>query len=143
MQGKYFSIKVHNELKNNWIYYGIHREDGKDQLTKLIDEENNLIAPSQTKLIPFELLVNNIIIEERADVEQEECVEIPFSLWFGETKEEDKMNNQYIYDMVLKLRCRKTTQSFVFTYLDHDFSISQGIYNNNNTDNNNKKKKGG
>lgn len=120
--GKYISFPLNNLHSSNLV---------KVTKVSLVSQSSNVpftvslsgdtssfaVAPGQIKPIVFELGYKDESIEKKTLEEGCRDVTLNLKLSFNGGKEQ-KVN--------IDLRCRKITESFLFTFLDHDGSIQHG-----------------
>lgn len=105
MLSKYISIPISNYHHSKWV-----------KVTKISSVHVDLalesvfnIAPGQTAHIPVKLLTTS------KKISSEDCEQFDLSVKI--------ITSEGVYALPLQLRCRKSGQSFLFTFLDHDGSI--------------------
>lgn len=103
---QYISIPVSNYHHSKWI-----------KVTKItsaqveISIENTFsIAPGQTAHIPIK-------VNTQEEITKKDCDQFDFLVKI--------ITSEGVYSIPLQFRCRKSGQSFLFTYLDHDGSVQQ------------------
>lgn len=114
---KYIALPISNMHATKWlrvIKTTIHSQsDGSALTCSVIDSKHFSIAPGQIK--PLNLELNS---ETGDDLILTKCLSVDLKIKITTS------DGQLIFP--LTIRCRKETESFIFTFLDHDGSVQHG-----------------
>jgi hypothetical protein len=119
---KYISFPVNNLHSSNWLKVtkvSLISHSSVKQFTVSLSggSDSFSIAPGQIKPVIFEIGYKDKNAEKA--VPDEECKDVSLSLKLSFNGGKDQKVN-------LNLRCRRTTESFLFTFMDHDGSVQHG-----------------
>ncbi|XP_061173973.1 uncharacterized protein LOC133183060 [Saccostrea echinata] len=103
---KYISIPISNYHHSKWVKV---TKISSAQVEVALENPFN-IAPGQTAHIPVKFNIEN-------NISSKDCEQFHLTLKI--------ITSEGVYSLPLRLRCRKSGQSFLFTFLDHDGSIQQ------------------
>ncbi|XP_062603242.1 uncharacterized protein LOC134265019 [Saccostrea cucullata] len=103
---KYISIPISNYHHSKWVKVS---KISSAQVELALESPFNL-APGQTSHIPVKFNTEN-------KISSKDCEQFHLTLKI--------ITSEGVYSLPLQLRCRKSGQSFLFTFLDHDGSIQQ------------------